>query len=483
MGKHDFEIQVKDDGPDLEAQRAPVPITRLQKFVTRATLVPVLVAVVLTLPLGLVRAHRASSEIERSRELAARAAEAIAPYVRDLNAWAYPPDVLEMEWRATESRYAAAQADHRLAGRLLAAAAALGLLPALLIWTRGQFGRPDDARPIDLPQVALCAAALALLGGAWLYDGRTAARTARVPRTRDLGEVAASLVADGKADALAPWRGRLYDAIALLRQPPTTGRDPRRAAETVSRMVDDPQLALLGAAERIALRREIETLARAHYDDGAFEPLARAQRAWVGAEHVEEMLAEHVRETRHFADERAMVLALFDAVREGGVADVRSILRRGIGVNATDPRDGATPLFAAVRCRRPAVAELLLDACARTDLACGGDTPLHAAVGEPTLVKLLLDRNAKPDVRNATGQTPVHVAAWRGDRLSIKLLAARGANVNALDSRGRTPLDLTSDPAAGEAARGTNGLLQELGGLSASDLKHRQGIAATATPQ
>jgi hypothetical protein len=483
MGKHDFEIQVKDDAPDLEAQRAPVPLTRLQRFVTRATLLPVLFAILVTLPLALLRAHKASSEIDRGQELAARASEAIAPHVHDLNAWAYPPDVLEMEWRATASRYVAAQSDHRLAGRVLAAAAALGLLPALLIWTRGQFGRPDDARPVDFQQLALCAAALALVGGAWGYDARAASRAARVPRTRDLGEVAAALVADGKADALVPWKARLYDAIALLRQPPTTGRDPRRAAETVSRMVDDPHFALLGAAERIALRREIDNLARAHYHDGAFEPLARARRAWVSADHVEEALAEHARETREFADDRAMTLALFDAIHEGSEPDVRSILRRGAGVNAADPRDGRTTLFAAVRCRRPAVAEALLESCARTDLSCGGDYPLHAAVGEPTLVKLLLDRDANPEARNAAGRTPMHLAAAAGDRLSIKLLAARGANVNALDSTGRTPLDLTNDPAATEAARGACGLLQELGGLSAPDLKHLQGIAATAMPQ
>jgi len=96
---------------------------------------------------------------------------------------------------------------------------------------------------------------------------------------------------------------------------------------------------------------------------------------------------------------------------------------------------------------------------------------------------MLLDRDAKPDARDAAGRTAMHVAATKGDRTSIKLLAARGANVNALDSNGRTPLDLTNDPAASESARGANGLLQELGGLSAADLKHRQGIAATPMPQ
>jgi hypothetical protein len=484
MGRFDFEIQVKDDAPDPEAERAPVPVTRLQALVTRATLVPVLLAVLVALPLGVLRWRNASAEIDRSQELAGRASEAIAPHARDLHAWAYPPDVLELEWRATQSRYVRAQHDHRIASRLLAAVAVLGLLPALLVWNRGQFGRPDDARPLDLFQVGLGAGTLALLGGALFYNAHTARRVARTPATRDLGEVAAALVADGKADALVPWRHKLFDAIALLRQPPATGRSPRKAAETVSRMVDDPQFALLGAAERIALHREIDLLAHHHYHDDAFEPLARARRAWLAPEQIAELLADHARETREFADERAMSAALFDAIRDGQLADARAILRRGIDVNMIDPRTGTSPLLAAVRGRRPAIAEALLAACARTDLPDGnGDTPLHASVGEPTLVKLLLDRDAAPDARNGAGRTAMHLAAAAGDRLSIKFLAARGANVNALDSTGRTPLDLTNAPTASEAARGASGLLQELGALPASDLKHQQGIAATPMPQ
>jgi hypothetical protein len=485
MGKFDFEVQVKDDAPDAEAQRAPVPLTRLQILVTRVTLAPLLLAVVVTLAAGLLRSHAASSEIDRSQALAARAAGAIAPFVPDLNAWAYPPDVLEMEWRAGQSRYVGALSGHRAASRILIAVALLGLFPAFVIWNRGQFGRPDAPRPIDLLQVGLCAAALALLGSAWLYDAHAAGLGARIPRTRDLGETAAALVADGKADALAPWRGKLYDAVATLRQPVMAHQDPRRAAEMVSRMVGDPQFALLGAAERIALRRELESLAHSHYEDNAFEPLARALRAWVSPERVEEMLAEHARDTRAFAGEREMTAALFDAIRDDSEADVRAILRRGVDVNATDPRPGAgeTALHAAVRLRHPKVADTLLGACARTDLPSSGETPLHAAIGEPVLVKTLLDRDAKPDARNAAGQTAMHLAAARGDRMSIKLLAARGADVNALDRAGRTPLDLTNDPAASDASRGANSLLQELGALPSADLKQRQGIAATPMPQ
>ena len=71
-----------------------------------------------------------------------------------------------------------------------------------------------------------------------------------------------------------------------------------------------------------------------------------------------------------------------------------------------------------------------------------GDTPLHSAAedGDVSEVKVLLAKGAEVDAKNNLGSTPLHEAARKGHLDVVKKLLAKGAEVNAKTNVGDTPL-------------------------------------------
>src|SRR5438876_3826681 len=135
-------------------------------------------------------------------------------------------------------------------------------------------------------------------------------------------------------------------------------------------------------------------------------------------------------------------LPLIDAVKNVDREAVRSLLKQGANVNATQA-DGTTALHWSSYRDDLESADLLIRSGAnvntRNDL---GATPLWAACqnGSESMVRRLLSAGANPNAALLLGETPVMVAARSGNLAVVELLAAKGANVNARAARGQTAL-------------------------------------------
>ena len=124
---------------------------------------------------------------------------------------------------------------------------------------------------------------------------------------------------------------------------------------------------------------------------------------------------------------------------------------------------GATPLLRASKAGdNPAAMRLLLEHHALVDLpTADGITPLMIAAGmghgaNPTrgryqtdedaieALKILIKAGAEINRRAVNGQTAMHAAALKGWNATIRFLAENGAELEAKDHDGKTPLDFAS---------------------------------------
>ena len=121
---------------------------------------------------------------------------------------------------------------------------------------------------------------------------------------------------------------------------------------------------------------------------------------------------------------------------------VALLLGRGADINAHD-FSRRTPLYSAISfSKTPEVVELMLsrraDINARDNLA---ETPLHWAShrGTPEVVSLLLREGADVKALANTDVTPLHLAAIH-EKEVVRLLLDKGAAINAKNKDGETPL-------------------------------------------
>jgi len=105
------------------------------------------------------------------------------------------------------------------------------------------------------------------------------------------------------------------------------------------------------------------------------------------------------------------------------------------------------PHFYALLCDAERIKELLEKGTDPNIRDGSGNTPLHFAApkGCAEVARLLLEHGADPNAQDKSGETPLHVAAFNGHVDVVRLLLEYGADPSIRNRDGKTPLDLARE--------------------------------------
>ena len=138
-----------------------------------------------------------------------------------------------------------------------------------------------------------------------------------------------------------------------------------------------------------------------------------------------------------------------DAAMRGDVEEVRSLIERGLDVNAPQG-DGMTALHWAAETGSTEIAHILLGVGADPEAVTrnGDYTPLHLAArtGSASVIEALLEAGADATITTSTGEaTALHLAVAAGNERAVVALLEHGADVDVRESEwGQTPLMFAS---------------------------------------
>lgn len=133
---------------------------------------------------------------------------------------------------------------------------------------------------------------------------------------------------------------------------------------------------------------------------------------------------------------------LHSAARGERPSNISALLDAGSAIDVRN-ESGETPLHLAARHATSSEIAMLLGAGADVDVRNGsGETPLHLAAqsGQADAIKALLEAEADPGARDDAGRTPLFAAVKKTWVEPVVALIEGGASVEVHDTRGNTPL-------------------------------------------
>jgi ankyrin repeat protein len=132
------------------------------------------------------------------------------------------------------------------------------------------------------------------------------------------------------------------------------------------------------------------------------------------------------------------------AAAKGRLVVVKLLLKHAAEIDAAD-RDGHSPLHAAVIADRTQVAQYLVDQGAAIDPDRLLMEVVNSSVTDRDVVEFLLANGANINHLDSSGKTPLILAITNNQRLLTKRLIAHGADVNRSGSSGQTPLEVATE--------------------------------------
>lgn len=157
------------------------------------------------------------------------------------------------------------------------------------------------------------------------------------------------------------------------------------------------------------------------------------------------------RELAQLLAQRKGDLTIFEAAAVGDAGRVQQLLDADPSLASAYAPDGFHPLGLAAFFRQPEVVALLLARGADVRAVAKNPmqvTALHSAVadgGDPRIARVLVAAGADVNARQRHGWTPLHGAADSGDRGLVELLLQRGADPAATHDGGKTALDIARE--------------------------------------
>ena len=129
------------------------------------------------------------------------------------------------------------------------------------------------------------------------------------------------------------------------------------------------------------------------------------------------------------------------AVRNGRLAITRLLLKQGVDVDKEDAR-GHTPIYHAIYTANPRIADLLLQAGAKLHATSMLIELAHQGIRERESVRYLVEHGADLEAKDEKGDTPLLIAIRQGNHKLAKHLVNFGADVTVTDSNGQTALQI-----------------------------------------